>query len=364
MIRTAILILVASIQLMAQPSQPGELLRLTDDLQTAITAGDWQAAAKQSASLRDAILAARNQALAESGRELTDAFLSWLPPDTETVIVAREPFVLRGDDQTQVPNALAQAQGYVVGLLGAVEKEELYKAMQGRTVRLAAFAARKFADHPPDEKNNFIPLGLVAYQGCSLYAFTEAMPPSLLDRPPDEVTLGNQVWISKGSQNDTPLSDTYLVMRPKPDLILICNDRDFFSQVTLRMAVTEGPRALPADLPEWKHVDRAAPLWAIRHFRLDRADVDPTYPAQLLDSGAPRATGMTLKLSPTGAIQARMLSEKDPWKKIAESDEFNGAAKSSKVADGVWELSVTTKPEAALFVVFALMAALGLAIYL
>jgi hypothetical protein len=59
-----------------------------------------------------------------------------------------------------------------------------------------------------------------------------------------------------------------------------------------------------------------------------------------------------------------MLSEADPWKKIAGSGDFHGAAKSSKVADGVWELSVDNIPEAALSAVFVLMAALGLAIYL
>jgi hypothetical protein len=363
MTRGSMLVLMASMQLMAQQNQPGELLKLTDDVETAIKAGDWQAAAKQSAALRDAVVAARNQAMAASGGELTDSFLSWLPSDTETVIVAREPFVLSAHDPARVPNALEQAQGYVLGLLGAAEQEGLYEAMQGGTVRLAAFAARKFADHPPDEKNNFIPLGLIAYQGCSLYAFAEALPESVLERSPDEVTLGNQVWISKGSQNDAPLSDTYLIMRPRPDLILVCNDRDFFSQVALRMTVPESPRALPADLPEWKHVDQMAALWAIRHFRADRADVDPTL-GQLLDSAAPGATGMTLRINANGTIQARMLSEVDPWKEIAENDEFNGAAKSSKIADGVWELSVAAKPEAALFAVFALMAALGLAIYL
>ena len=364
MIRTSILVLIASTQLMAQQSRPGELLRLADDVQIAITAGDWQAAAKQSAALRDAVLATRNQALAASGDELTDSFLGWLPPDTETVIVAREPLVLRAHNPTEVPSALEQAQGYVLGLLGAAEKEKLYNALQGATVRLAAFAARKFAEHPPDEKNNFIQLGLIAYQGCSLYAFAEALPDSVLERPPDEVTLGNQVWISKGSQNDAPLSDTYLVMRPGPDLILVCNDREFLGQMVLKRAKPEGPRALPADLPEWKHVDRSAPLWAICHFRSDRADADPTYPRRALDSEPLRVTGMAFGLSATGAIRARMLSEVDPWKDIAESDDFNGTAKSSKVADGVWELSVAAKPEAALFAIFALMASLGLAINL
>ena len=158
MIRGSILILVTSMQLIAQQNPTAELSRLTDDLQVAIKAGDWQEAAKQSASLREAVLSARNQAMEASGNELTNAFLSWLPVDTETVIVAREPFVLRAHEPTEVPSVLARTQGYVLGHLGAAEKEGLYNAMQGRTVRLAAFAARKFAQPPPDGRNNFIPL--------------------------------------------------------------------------------------------------------------------------------------------------------------------------------------------------------------
>ncbi len=357
MMLKAILVLTAAMQLAAQQGQPGELLRLTDDVQTAIETEDWQAAAKGSASLRRSVLAARNQALIARGNELTNEFLGWLQADTETLIVAREPFVLLADDPTEVPHALAQAQGYVLGLLEAAENEAVTKAMEGRTVRFAAFAARRFANPPADERNNIIPLGLIPYQGCSLYAFADDIPASVLERAPDEIVLGNQVWTSKGSQNEGPQSTTYLVVRPKPDQILVCNDRDFFTQTVSRISALEDQRALPADLPEWKHVDRAAPLWAIRHFRADRADVDPTYPH-------PRTIGMTLKVDSTDVIRARMLSEADAWKEIAESDEFHGAAQSSKVADGVWELSVANNPEAALFAVFALMAALGLAIYL
>src|SRR5437899_10824688 len=100
MIRASILALIISTRLMAQPASPGELLRTTDDVQRAIEAGDWQAATKLSASLKDAVLAARNQALAAGGSKLTDEFLRWLPPDTETVIVVREPFVVSTHDPT------------------------------------------------------------------------------------------------------------------------------------------------------------------------------------------------------------------------------------------------------------------------
>jgi hypothetical protein len=34
--------------------------------------------------------------------------------------------------------------------------------------------------------------------------------------------------------------DTYVVARPKPDVILVCNDRDFFTQVVVRMEGRRG----------------------------------------------------------------------------------------------------------------------------
>jgi hypothetical protein len=350
----------------AQQADPkAELLRLTDELDAAVRAADWNKAAALSNTLKGAASDARNQSMSKGGTELADQVLDWLPPDTETIVIAQQLFKVPQADRPGA-DALAMAQGYVLGLLAAVENETLIEALPGRAIRLAALGARQFANHAP--KGDMLPLGLIAYQGCAVYSFLEPVPESIFQRKPDESVMGHPVWVSKGSQNDFKDTDMFLVALPKPDMMLACNDRDFFTQMVSRMAVHQSPRALPASLPEWKQVDRSAPLWAVRHIRVDRAPEDPSYPAHLIGAGPgardPEITGLTVEFGPSSAVKARMLAKGDPWKDLASSDDFHGEAQPRKVADGIWELSVANKPEAGGMAVFALMAFLGFAVYL
>jgi hypothetical protein len=77
------------------------------------------------------------------------------------------------------------------------------------------------------------------------------------------------------------------------------------------------------------------------------------------------AIGLTAEfgLVSTGA-KARMLAKEDPWKTIASSPEFQGAAQSRKLTEGIWELPVANKPQAGAMAAFVLMAFLGFAVYL
>jgi len=338
-------------------NQRPELIRLTDELDTAIQSGDWNKAAALSRSLKDATVEARNRSMAKESENLVDQLLQWLPPDTETLIVAQQPFTIPRKDPKAIPSVTVMAQGYILGLLGAVEKEGLSNALVGHTIRLAAIGARKFQNHDPDPRG-VLPLGLISYQGCAIYSFVEEVPESIFQRKADESVMGHPVWVSKGSQNDFKDTDTYFSARPRPDLIFACNDRDFLTQMVSRMTVVQSPRALAVDLTEWQHLDRPAPVWAIRHFRADRVAADPTI-AMLLAGKDPGAAGLTVGFGINGGVTARMLAKSDPWADLAKAPDFQGMAASRKAGDGVWELSVTNKIEASTFAVFALMGFLG-----
>jgi hypothetical protein len=301
---------------------------------------------------------ARNLSPAADGRQLTDLILQWMPADTETLVVAQQPFPIKLRDRANIPTALQVAQGYVIGLLASAEDEKLARAMTGHTVRLAVIGARHFRNHTP-RQDEALPLGIVAYQGCAIYAFPEAVPEAILSRPSDDSILGERVWTSKGSQNDFPDTDTYLLTFLKPDTMLVCNDREFFRRFVARRKAMQSPRALPAALPEWRQVDRTAPLWAISHYRADGLLAHPLDAFGGL-SREPEPTGITLAFGlASGVTRARMISKYDPWKGIAGGGEFQGAAKSRMVADGVWELSISGKPETASVSAFLLMAMVG-----
>jgi len=357
--RALVLLVIAGIALRAQQAPDKlDLLNLTNSVQAAIDAGDWRKAADLSALLETAVRDARNQAAVGKNSALVDSILTWLPADTETVVVAQEPFRISAPDPSAIPSALAMAQGYVTGVLDAAEAGQLGSALQGETIQLAVLGARRFTNHPPDEQN-ILPLGMIAYQGCGVYVLAKAAS-KIVARPPDESVMGLPVWVAKGSQNDRPNTDTYLVALPRPDLILVCNDRTFFAEISSRMASPQTPRALPSDLPEWKRVDRSEPLWAIRHFA-DSADAGNIFGAER----DPQATGLVLEFGLAGgAAKARMISKSDPWKDFTSHAEFGGAAQSREVTKGVWELSIGSKPEAAGMAAFALMALAGFVVLL
>jgi hypothetical protein len=359
MMRTMILFLAAALTLQAQAATKTDLLKLNDELEASIQAGDWAKAAKLSQSLRGAVQDARNESMAAGGSKLVDSILAWLPADTVTLVVGQEPFTISERDRTKTPNALEGAQSYVLGLLAAAEKENLMKELSGRTVRLAALGARGFGEeHAGDQGTG---LGMIRYQGCAVYAFTESVAESILGRTPEESIMGHRVWISKGSQNDSRNTETYLVALLKPDLMMACNDREFFREMVSRMDMPSQRRGLPPGLPEWKQLDRTVPLWAISHY-----DGNGLLQAVLARAGNDfEATGVTIEFGlAAGAVRARMLAKSDPWKDVVEQPEFNGAAKSREAAKGVWELSVDGTPDAALLSVLVLMSAVGFVVFI
>ena len=70
---------------------------------------------------------------------------------------------------------------------------------------------------------------------------------------------------------------TFFVAHPRPDVLLSATNRDYLSTVLSRMTTKAAERALPEDLPEWKHLNRSAREWAMRHFSR-AAGSDPTSP--------------------------------------------------------------------------------------
>jgi len=102
--RLVIVCLLSTMMLAAQePRSNDKLLALTDQLQSAINAGDWKNAAKLSSLVRDAVTRARNLSFAETTNEQVDTILNWLPENTETVVVAQSRSQFPNPFQTQNP---------------------------------------------------------------------------------------------------------------------------------------------------------------------------------------------------------------------------------------------------------------------
>jgi hypothetical protein len=362
--RCAVLFWLAATMLAQEPFSKADMLSLVDQLKAATQSGDWKKAAELSTRLREAVLSQRNRSLSREANEQISKVLTWLPEDTETVVVVSEPFSLPKSDADPPADTFASARQYTLFPLYGTTWE---RNLSGRTLRFAAIAARKFRNHEPG-KNDALPLGLIAYEGCGVYAFAKPMDESVL-QPPQTSILGHPIWEGKveDENQDAPVAETYFASLLKSDIIIACNNRDFLTQVLSRLDGPPSAEAFPSSLPEWKHVDRSKPFWGLRHFRSERATEDPTYPGNGLISEERNAAPVGVAIdvdSSGGSISARFISASkvDPWKDLAEAQDFQGRAKTRQIAPDVWELSVSAEKEAGMFGIFALLGVLGFVI--
>ncbi len=347
--RRALIAAILAAALQAQTPSRSDLLRLSDELSSLVRKGQWREARAVSQKLRTSIEQARNESLASGGRGLTDSILTWLPENTESVIVANRPFAVPSSEALPAQGGLPLAQNFSLFLLGSVERKALLKALANRTVRLAVVGGRRFGQRMPTG------LGLIPFEGCAAYALGEPFPETSLGRVNDETILGHRVWVSKGSANGKADTTTFLLSWLKPDLLLACNDRGFLTEMVTRMTTTSKTRALPEGLAEWKLVDRSVPFWGLTHYAPETKVLN-----WMMGPTAVKATGLGVEFGlAAGGLRARMLAKEDPWTGQMKSREWAGAATSRQTANGIWELTVSGKPEAAASALLVLMGALG-----
>jgi hypothetical protein len=170
---------------------------------------------------------------------------------------------------------------------------------------------------------------VIAFEGCGVYALADPIQDSAFPQPPNLTILGRSVWSVEhdpGGQptGSTPIYETSFVTRIEPDTLLACNDKGFFSSVLSQLSSASGTSRFEA-LPEWKQIDRLAPVWGLRHF-------DP-------------ATAAT-----------------DPLEEAVESADFKDAMTVRRVSEGVWEMSANESGDAGNFAIFVIMSMLGFAV--
>jgi hypothetical protein len=205
--------------------------------------------------------------------------LSWLPPDTETVIVARD-FTL--PDPAVLEKTKIHTQEQAFSGLALRTWEGAYKSLasyfKNQKISLAMEGSRKFRAH-----HGF---GLMPFEGCTLIIFAE----QLNDRAEqyfkaasatalriEEVeghkflVFQNRLW------SDTALW-TAFVGFAGPNLLLVATDVGYLREVLSRIAGKNGVRAAPETLAEWGYVDTGAQFWGLRHFDRSGRDQDPSSP--------------------------------------------------------------------------------------
>lgn len=222
--------------------------------------------------------------------------LSWLPTDTESVIVAKGPLPKSGDSGIDVSTEfdgqsvretyVERATGRVVPppsptLFSSIMAEAntaIFDEIRGPNnkplelprILWTAKAGRKFGQI---EK---IP-ACVSYEGCDLAIFEKDVPITLVDaikklstRVTQAGSLRAYEVIAKDGRDDVPL----YFAQPATNVLIAATHLGFLETLLKRIDTRPKELAFPVDLPEWKYVDTAAPTWGIRHFRKKAADAE------------------------------------------------------------------------------------------
>ncbi len=234
----------------------------------------------------------------------------WLPADTESVVAARGPFLIPHEpDEMNEKNdvewftkkaSLADIRAELEALpLELLDDVDLVGALKGYTVAYAMQGSRHFREPSGYE--------VTEYEGCSIVVFdrnldgletTIAQVPGWTGASKGAIG-GSKVLIWHGEGKDA--ERTYLLAFPKPNVLLIANNRKYLVEVLERMAQKKMPRALPNELPEWKFLDANARFWGLRHYDPTQAKKDPTSPLggdSAYVQGDPKAIGVLFALDP------------------------------------------------------------------
>lgn len=257
--------------------------------------------------------------------------VSWLPPDTETLLVANGPFWMSnfrtGEDVSRnnhvTTEELAKGfEGLTLGLLNA-KNGILEKHLEGEKVLFAMEAARHF--RPPKG------LGEMPFEGCVLAIFKGDLDERREAFMKDAASVALRIQEIEGQKvavfeepSEQDILTTFVTF-PQPGVVLVATDGQFLRQVLSRMRdeKEQGGRALPDTLPEWKYVNKQAQFWGLRHYDRKQANEDPTSPLRRPGAANPddEAIGLTYACDPSAALKATLTYLSGPNADLKEIEE-------------------------------------------
>ena len=129
---------------------------------------------------------------------------------------------------------------------------------------------------------------MVPYNGANIIIFRddlgavgdELLAPRKGAKSRREIIAGQPVSVEETEDPDPDVKDVKMryLARPKPNVLIYATDRNYLAMVLERIASRARTRAIPADLPEWTHLDLSARFWCIRHYDRKHGPADPTSP--------------------------------------------------------------------------------------
>ena len=139
---------------------------------------------------------------------------------------------------------------------------------------------------------------------------------------------------------------TLYITQPRPNILIGATHRGYLVELLGRMTKHRAPRALPEELPEWRHLDATARNWGIRHYDPKDAELDPTSPLGRWDVGMIRdekAIGLVFTLDLTKRATVTYLTgNRDVGHLVAkywQNEQLEKKPQVRMAAPGVFEVS-------------------------
>ena len=250
------------------------------------------------------VTAAVHRAGAQGAQLSVGNVIGWLPPNTETMIVANGPIPQAVSSPQSFDLAASVAQSVAFRVFGFRATQDLTRPLAGAHVRFALEGARDFR-----RPHSF---GLGPYDGCHIVVF-ENTDAGLIDQFLHAVQAASVSTTKIDGMDAFQLkwraeSDdwTAFVVRVRPEVVIAATTERMLTEVLQRARGVGSSRAFPSSLQEWSGVDTLARVWAIRHYAREGNESDPTSPLTNDDADVrdTQAQGMvlTVGLGSTGYI--------------------------------------------------------------
>jgi hypothetical protein len=268
----------------------------------------------------------------------------WLPADTESVVSASGPFLIpTGSRETSNENAPGwltkkATQAEIRAAFEALPLEVFYdldltETLKGVPVAYAMQGSRHFREPQGDSE-------VMEFEGCSILVFERDLGPlinaiqqSVTKSGARSETIGG-IRVLTDQEKSAGAVETRLLAVPRPNVLLVANNRQYLVEILARMAKRKALRAFPGQLPEWQFLDINARFWGLRHYDPTQAKLDPTSPFgkdRTSDTGDPKAIGLLFALAPKNeqslvimfltGDEAKARAEASPGKAVAEPQE-------------------------------------------
>ncbi len=340
---------ILTVALHAQSLTPSDIDSLIHNVRSAIDRDDFATASDISAKLNDAVEQRLDTWLIRDVNQRVDEVLTWLPEDTETLLVYQKPFVINAKDS--LAELYAQpARLYTTDRLMALNGGKLYATLAGVTVRFVAAGASNIRDRFAGFDGTATPTPMPNAQAAYFYFLADDLDATVLGTPAQ--TIGdNPVWVGTASFDagasipgrERPVREdaTWLALA-RPNLLVVTSSSELLGQILQRIARPSRTRALSSELPEWVDVDRTANFWALRHYSEPGDRHDLSNPTSKLNPQRQRdstAIGVTVKFDAgSNAIEIRYLSDAPQLPRFIDGPP-TPQFKTEQIRAGLWRVT-------------------------